>query len=384
MRVRLRGYVKFFVENSLLLILGTTAGLLWANTYFAQYSSASNQLRFVINDIGMAFFFGIAAKEVFEAVLPGGPLDSVRKAAMPIMATIGGMILPAVVFISGAMAFSRSDLLKGWAMPCATDIAFSYMVARFAFGAKHPAIPFLLIIAIADDALGLIILALFYPAAPINLLLFFLLLAAGLASALVLKRLKVASFWPYLLISGPLSWLGFYLGGFHPALALVPIVFVMPHARRDVGMFEEAKGKLTDALNRFEHWWENPVEVILGLFGLINAGVLLTGIGAGTWLVLAGLLAGKPMGICLFCLVGRVLGLRLPARIRWKDIVVIGCAASIGFTVALFVSTVAFGSGENLDAVKMGSLFSFSGILLTIVVAKLLRVRSPVLEVEES
>ncbi len=384
MRVRLRGYAKFFVENSLLLILGTTAGLLWANTYFAQYSSVSNQLRFVINDIGMAFFFGIAAKEVFEAVLPGGPLDSVRKAAMPIMATIGGMILPAVVFISGAMAFSRSDLLKGWAMPCATDIAFSYMVARFAFGAKHPAIPFLLIIAIADDALGLIILALFYPAAPINLLLFFLLLAAGLASALVLKRLKVASFWPYLLISGPLSWLGFYLGGFHPALALVPIVFVMPHARRDVGMFEEAKGKLTDALNRFEHWWENPVEVILGLFGLINAGVLLTGIGAGTWLVLAGLLAGKPMGICLFCLVGRVLGLRLPARIRWKDIVVIGCAASIGFTVALFVSTVAFGSGENLDAVKMGSLFSFSGILLTIVVAKLLRVRSPVLEVEES
>lgn len=384
MRVRLRGYVKFFVENSLLLILGTTAGLLWANSYFAQYTSVSDQLRFLINDIGMAFFFGIAAKEVFEAVLPGGPLDSVRKAAMPIMATLGGMILPAVIFISGALLFSRSDLLKGWAIPCATDIAFSYMVARFAFGAKHPAIPFLLIIAIADDALGLIILALFYPAGPINLLLFFLLLAAGLASALVLKRLKVASFWPYILISGPLSWLGFYLGGFHPALALVPIVFVMPHAQRDEGMFEETKGELTDALNRFEHWWENPVEVILGLFGLINAGVLLTGIGAGTWLVLAGLFAGKPLGICLFCLLGHVLGLRLPGRIRWKDIVVIGCAASIGFTVALFVSTVAFGPGEKLDAVKMGSLFSFSGILLTILVAKLLRVRSSVLEAEES
>ena len=382
MRVRLRGYVKFFVENSLLLILGTTIGLLWANSYFPQYSSVSDQLRFLINDIGMAFFFGIAAKEVFEAVLPGGPLDSVRKAAMPIMATIGGMILPAVIFISGAMAFSRSDLLQGWAIPCATDIAFSYMVARFAFGAKHPAIPFLLIIAIADDALGLIILALFYPAGPINLLLFFLLLSAGLGSALVLKRLKVASFWPYISISGPLSWLGFYLGGFHPALALVPIVFVMPHAQSDVGMFEAAKGELTDALNRFEHWWENPVEVILGLFGLINAGVLLTGIHSGTWLVLAGLLAGKPLGICLFCLLGRVLGLRLPARIRWKDIVVIGCAASIGFTVALFVSTVAFGPGENLDAVKMGSLFSFSGILLTIIVAKVLRVRSSVLEAE--
>ena len=384
MRVGLRGYVKFFVENSLLLIVGTTIGLLWANSYFEQYSSMSGQLRFLINDIGMAFFFGIAAKEVFEAVLPGGPLDSARKAAMPIMATLGGMILPAVIFISGAMAFSRSDLLKGWAIPCTTDIAFSYMVARFAFGAKHPAIPFLLIIAIADDALGLIILALFYPAGAINLLLFFLLLAAAIASALIMKRLRVASFWPYILISGPLSWLGFYLGGFHPALALVPIVFVMPHAQRDVGMFEEAKGELPDALNRFEHWWENPVEVILGLFGLVNAGVLLTGIHAGTWLVLTGLLAGKPLGICLFCLVGRLMGLRLPARMRWKDIVVIGCAASIGFTVALFVSTVAFGPGENLDAVKMGSLLSFSGILLTIAVAKLLRVRSSVPETEET
>ena len=74
----------------------------------------------------------------------------------------------------------------------------------------------------------------------------------------------------------------------------------------------------------------------------------------------------------------------LPARMRWKDIVVIGCAASIGFTVALFVSTVAFGSGENLDAVKMGSLLSFSGILLTIAVAKLVRVRSSVPEAEET
>jgi NhaA family Na+:H+ antiporter len=383
MRVGLRGYVKFFVENSLLLIIGTTIGLLWANSYFEQYSSMSGQLRFLINDIGMAFFFGIAAKEVFEAVLPGGPLDSARKAAMPIMATIGGMILPALIFITGAVLLSRNDLLKGWAIPCATDIAFSYMVARFAFGAKHPAIPFLLIIAIADDALGLIILALFYPAGAINLALFLLLLAAALASALILKRLRVASFWPYILISGPLSWLGFYLGGFHPALALVPIVFIMPHAQRDVGMFEEAKGELTDALNRFEHWWENPVAVILGVFGLVNAGVPLTGIHAGTWLVLAGLFAGKPLGIFLFCLMGRLAGLRLPARMRWKDIVVIGCAASIGFTVALFVSTVAFGSGENLDAVKMGSLLSFSGILLTIAVAKLVRVRSSVPEAEE-
>ena len=375
MRARLRGYVQFFVENSLLLIAGTVAGLLWANIDFDSYSFISHHLHFVINDIGMAFFFGIAAKEVFEALLPGGPLDSIKKAAMPVMATIGGMILPALLYISGAMLLSRGDLLKGWAIPCATDIAFSYMVARFVFGAKHPAIAFLLILAIADDALGLIILALFYPAGSINLLIFLLLLSAALASAFVLRRLKVVSFWPYILISGSLSWFGFHLGGFHPALALVPVIPVMPHAGRDIGMFEEAKEDLTDTLNRFEHWWEHPVEVILGLFGLVNAGVVFTSISAGTWLVLIGLLAGKPLGICLFCVIGRLFGLRLPARLRWKDIAVIGCAASIGFTVSLFVSTVAFASGENLDAVKMGSLLSFAGILITIAVAKLIRVR---------
>lgn len=375
MRAKLRGYVKFFVENSLLLILGTTAGLVWANIDFDRYSFISHHLHFLINDIGMAFFFGIAAKEVFESLLPGGPLDSIKKAAMPVMATIGGMTFPALLYISGAMLLSRNDLLKGWAIPCATDIAFSYMVARVAFGAKHPAIPFLLILAIADDALGLIILALFYPAGPINFLVFLLLTGAALTSAFVLRRLRVLSFWPYILISGSLSWFGFYLGGFHPALALVPVIFTMPHAQRDIGMFEEAKEGLTDTLNRFEHWWEHPVEAILGVFGLVNAGVVLTSISAGTWLVLIGLLAGKPLGICLFCLIGRLFGLRLPPRLRWKDVLVIGCAASIGFTVALFVSTVAFGSGENLDAVKMGSLLSFSGILLTIAVAKLVRAR---------
>jgi Na+:H+ antiporter, NhaA family len=384
MRTKLRGYIKFFVENSLFLIVGTATGLLWANIDFQSYGFISHNLHFLINDIGMAFFFGIAAKEVFEAVLPGGPLDSLKKAAMPLMATIGGMVLPALIYVSGSLLLPRYDLLKGWAIPCATDIAFSYMVARFVFGAKHPAIPFLLILAIADDALGLIILALFYPAGSVNLLIFFLLSGAALASAAILRRQRVVSFWPYMLISGPLSWFGFYLGGFHPALSLVPVIFTMPHAQSDMGMFEEAKAGLTDALNRFEHFWETPVEVILGLFGLVNAGVALTSIGAGTWLVLIGLLAGKPLGIGLFCILGRSFGLRFPEHIRWKDIVVIGFAASIGFTVALFVSTVAFGSGENLDAVKMGSLLSFSGILLTIVVARVIGVRPIVYDAEKA
>ena len=100
------------------------------------------------------------------------------------------------------MLLSRPDLTRGWAIPCATDIAFSYMVARFVFGAKHPAIPFLLILAIADDALGLIILALFYPVGSVNLLLFGLFVGAALAATLLLRKLRVVTFWPYILLGG--------------------------------------------------------------------------------------------------------------------------------------------------------------------------------------
>jgi Na+:H+ antiporter, NhaA family len=372
---KVQGYITFLVENSLLLIIGTVAGLAWANIHLSSYQQFTHQIHFLINDIGMAFFFGIAAKEVFEAILPGGPLASPRKAAMPVLATVGGMIVPASLFIIGALLIGRPDLTRGWAIPCATDIAFSYLVARFVFGSKHPAIPFLLLLAIADDGLGLFILALFYPTGDIRLVIFIGFVVAAVAIALVLKKLAVMNFWPYILLSGTSSWIGFYFGGFHPALALVPVIFAMPHSKIDVGVFAEEKDTMPDALNQFEHWWKNPVELILGVFGLVNAGVLLSSVGAGTWLVLLGLLVGKPLGIVSFCLLGRMFKMNLPAGMRWADLVVVGFAAAVGFTVSLFISTVAFSPGNTLDTVKMGALLSFSGLFLTVLVAKILRVR---------
>jgi Na+:H+ antiporter, NhaA family len=371
---KVQEYIRFLLENSFFLIIGTAAGLIWANVNWPSYERITHQIHFAVNDIGMVFFFGIAAKEVFEALLPGGVLASARKAAMPLLATLGGMIGPASLYVSGALLLGRSDLIRGWAIPCATDIAFSYLVARFVFGAKHPAIPFLLLLAIADDGLGLLILALFYPTGEIHLPLFAGFVAAALGVALILKRLGVTNFWPYLLISGSLSWVGFYQGGFHPALALVPVIFSMPHARTDIGVFAEGEVG-ADALNQFEHWWSNPVELILGFFGLANAGVMLSSVGTGTWLVLVGLLAGKPLGIITFSFLGRALKLSLPEGMRWADLVVLGFAAAVGFTVALFISTVAFDPGETLDTVKMGSLLSFSAILLTAIAAKLLCIK---------
>ena len=102
----------------------------------------------------MAFFFALATKEVVEATAPGGALHSPRRAALPLVAAVGGMLGPALIFLRLTIVFDRPNLERGWAIPCATDIAFSYLAARIVFGAKHPAIPFLLLLAIADDALG--------------------------------------------------------------------------------------------------------------------------------------------------------------------------------------------------------------------------------------
>ena len=117
----------------------------------------------------MAFFFAIAGSEVWEALLPGGALSNPKKAATPLLATVGGLAGPAAIYIIGCYALGRGDITNGWAIPCATDIAFSYLVARFIFGQGHPAIAFLLLLAIADDAAGLVILAIFYPSGKLHL-----------------------------------------------------------------------------------------------------------------------------------------------------------------------------------------------------------------------
>src|SRR5688572_30290853 len=153
----------------------------------------------------MVFFFALAAKEVFEATLPGGALASVRRALPPLAAAVGGMLMPALIFIALAATRGPAGLMRGWAIPCATDIAFSSMVARSIFPRGHPAVPFLLVLAIADDALGLIILAVFYPSGQTSFMLPVLAMAGALLLALWLRRSRVQSFWSYVLGPGALS-----------------------------------------------------------------------------------------------------------------------------------------------------------------------------------
>jgi len=355
------GLWAFVVDNSLLLVAGTAIALVWANVAHDSYEHfVRGSIHFVVNDIGMVFFFALATKEIAEAMLPGGPLASLREAAVPLLAAAGGMIAPATLYVIQVNLEGRPDLSSGWAIPCATDIAFSYMAARLVFPRSHPAIPFLLLLAIADDALGLILLALFYPSGPLSLVNFAAFMIPAIGMALSLRRLRVTNFWPYAIGAGGLSWLALYHGGVHPALALVPVVPFMPHAKRDLGLFDPRELDRPDTMNRFEHWWKVPVQIILFFFGLVNAGVMFSAVGAGTWIVLLSLLGGKPVGILSFTFMSVKAGLRAPGGLTYLHTAVVGVTAGIGFTVALFFATAAFpGGGAALDEAKMGALLSF-------------------------
>jgi NhaA family Na+:H+ antiporter len=369
----MRQTIKVFVNNSGLLVLGTVIALVWANLDRNTYVQLANALYFGVNEIGMAFFFALATKEVVEATAPGGALHSPRRAAMPLAAAVGGMLVPALIFLGLTMVFDRPNLERGWAIPCATDIAFSYLAARIVFGEKHPAIPFLLLLAIADDALGLLIIAAFYPTGPLHPINFLILVSAGMLCGWWLKRRGVLNFWPYILIAGTLSWIGFYRGGLHPALALVPIMPFLPHAERDPGLFVE-DASLHDTLDEFGYWWRRPVDVILFFFGLANAGVTFTHAGAGTWFVLLAILIGKPVGIVAFTALSTVGGLQLPKGVTWRALTVVGIIAGIGFTVALFFATAAFPYGRLLDETKMGALLSFAALAIGLAAARMLKV----------
>jgi NhaA family Na+:H+ antiporter len=265
---------------------------------------------------------------------------------------------------------------RGWAVPCATDIAFSYLVARIIFGAGHPAIAFLLLLAIADDAAGLLILAVFYPQAPI-VPQWLLLTVGSMLLALLMRRSKIHTHWAYLLGPGALCWWSFFQANIHPALGLVPIIPMLPHAHTDLGLFAKEELNRNDTLNEFEHFWKTPVEFFLGAFGLANAGVVLSSLGTGTWLVLAGLLIGKPVGITALTLFAeKGLKLEKPTGMDYRHVVTLGMVAGIGFTVALFVSVAAFTvPGAIQDSVKMGALLSFAAAPLAIIIGKTLRIQ---------
>src|SRR5690554_626162 len=369
-------------ELSAFLLIGTVLALIWANIDMISYHAfidspislfgSEFSFHFIVNDIFMVLFFGMAAKEVSESILPGGALSSVKKAALPVIATAGGVLGPVgAFFLFHHLMGLEADVAKAaWAVPTATDIAYCWLFAGLIFGKSHPAVTFLLVLAVLDDLIGMLILAVYYtPEVHIQWL---GLVVVAVVICDIMRRMGVKSFWPYVLIGGPLCWFGLHNTGVHAALALVPIVPFMPHAERDAGLFEATENPHNDTMNQFEHFISPIVDVGLLTFGLANAGVLLSGeavTGSITWLIFLSLVVGKTVGIFAFSYIGQKMGLSLPAPITMPQVAVIGCVAGIGFTVALFVTTVALSQapaqGWHIDEhtagmLKLGALFSFA------------------------
>lgn len=411
MKQRIPRFVSVLQEFSIPLLGGVVVAMLAANLAPEWYEHAIHwapfgdvsllghplTLHLIVNDLFMVLFFGIAAKEITESCLPGGNLNPPAKAVNPLLATLGGVIGPVAVFFGGlALLFAfdvydpavddRAMLVRGWGVPTATDIALAWLVARTVFGRGHPAVNFLLLLAVADDAIGLIIIAVFYgdPLNPVRPE-FLLLVGAAMGVAFAMRRMKVNHWLPYIAVAGPLSWMGLVMAHLHPALALVPIVPFLPPPHRDVGFFvvgdevdlmgDEMADELHighSPLHQFEHHLKAVVDFGLFFFAFTNAGVALSGIGPMTWLILGSLVIGKVIGVTSLGILAMKLGFPLPDRMGLRELCMAGFVAALGLTVALFVAGAAFIDPLLLGQAKMGALFSGFVGLAAILLGRLL------------
>lgn len=354
--------------------VGCVAALLWANTLPESYFRFAQPLAFAVNEIGLAFFLGLIMKEVVEATLPDGPLHTWRRAALPLAAAVGGAVVPVACFLLFLHGTRELMLAPAWVVTCAVDIAGCYIAGRLIFG-RHAAVSFLLLLAIGIDAIGLTALAVWHPISDVHLGPGAGLMVLAIGAAVALRRTGVKNFWWYLLGPGVLSWFALYLGGLHPALALMPIVPFMPHASQDKGLFVDAVPQMHDTLTSFERWWQPPVQVILLLFGLVNAGVQLHGLEVGIWAVPVAMLIGRPIGVISAARLAVAAGLHLPPHLRWSDVAVIGCLSSIGLVMALFFTGAAMpGTGALPNELKTGALLTAAGALVAFGAARLLHV----------
>jgi NhaA family Na+:H+ antiporter len=367
---------RFLTAHYLLLPLGAAAALVWANAWPESYFRFAHALAFPVNEIAMVFFFGLIAQEIFEETMPGGALHRWTRWIVPIVAAAGGLAGAALTY-GAFVSWKMEPLLDaGWPAVAGIDIAFAYFVAKSIFR-RHPAVSFLLLLAVASNVLGFLAIAPAYAVADRRAGGAAVLMAAAIVLAVWLRRQKVREFWPYLWVCGGLSWLALYLEGFHPALALVPIVPFLPHARRSTDDLLADEADARGATPRhFEHVWHYHVQVALLLFGLVNAGVMLNGYGNGTWATLLAALVGRTLGIGAAIALAVALGLRLPARLRWRELTVVAFAASTGFTFTLFFATTLYPAGPLLAELKLGALLTGAGVLLALGAARLLHVGS--------
>ncbi|GAA0267725.1 Na+/H+ antiporter NhaA [Alteraurantiacibacter aestuarii] len=301
-----------------------------------------------VNDGLMAVFFFLVGLEVKREALVG-QLNSWDKASLPVIAAIGGMAMPAAIYL--AINAGTPGNMAGWAIPAATDIAFALGILSL-LGPRVPVAlkALLLAIAVIDDIGAIAIIALFYTAET-NLT-----MLAGAAITLVLLaavgRARVASSIPYVLL-GIILWVFVLKSGVHATLAGVAAALCVP-----------LRAGQERPLERMEHALHPWVAfLVIPIFGFANAGVALGGVEVSDLVaplplgIALGLLIGKQMGIFGFAWVAIKLGLaRLPAAVGWRQLHALSLLAAIGFTMSLFIGNLAFSDPATVDAVKIGVL----------------------------
>ena len=363
---------RYAVEQSLVVPCGAAIALAWANSDAESYFRATTGLAFAVNDVAMALFFALIAHEVLETTMPGGALHTWRRATLPIVAAVGGTLGAIGVYEAFVLSGDERLLVAGWPIVCGIDGALAYVVAQWLLG-RGTARPFVLLMVIVSNAIGLIAIGLQqqsasrHAAGPV-------LIALGLIVSWAMARAGTGSIWLRLGAGGALLWWGFWWSGLHPALCLVPIVPFLPRSPRAMDLFSDAPQGPHDSSRQVEHALRIPVEIILLLFALVNAGTVVRGLEPGTWAVPVGALVGRPLATCIAVIAAVGLGLRLPHRIGWRELIVIAFAASCAFTSGLFFATAVFPLGPVLVEAKVGALSTIAGALLATSAAWLLGV----------
>ncbi len=394
--------------SGIVLLIAAAIALIWANSpwaasYFATWHAPlaltlgpwtwSTDLHFFVNDVLMTIFFLVVGMEIRREMY-NGALADVRQALLPIIAALGGVVVPALIYV--ALARGDAQLLNGWAIPTATDIAFAVgVLALLGKSIPGPLRIFLLALAIIDDIVAVLIIAFFYSGG-LDYSGFGIALV-GLVLVLLFNRMGVAAAWAYV-VPGAILWLGLLHTGAHPTLAgvvlgLMTPVAMRPAQRHHLDVAEQALTRIRSHAQRgqFEvdvlhhelriattaqrdllppvfrlpamlHPW--VAFGVMPIFALANAGVQFGGMDLAAtgphtvfWGVLLALVLGKPLGVFLATFLAVKSGVSpLPEGINWRGVLLVGVLAGIGLTMAIFVGGLAFSDAALLSAAKLGIL----------------------------
>lgn len=360
--MQIKGTLRTFIESEksggLVLIVCTLLSLLVANSSLGQqylsvwsFDIAGHSLEHWINDGLMAIFFLLVGLELVQEVYEGH-LTSLRIAMLPISAAIGGMLIPAVIY----MFFNiGTPSQSGFGIPMATDIAFALGILSL-LGKRVPLSlkVFLTALAVIDDLGAIIVIAIFYST---GIAWTYLFISLGTFALLMVlnKVFKVHNIIPYI-VGGIVMWYFMLHSGVHATIAGVLLAIAIPFKKKDPSCLSM----------KLQHWLHKPVAFfVLPVFALANTAIMIEGawdqaIGEPFALgIIFGLIVGKPIGITLFSFLSVKMKLcRLPDKLKWKELFGAGILGGIGFTMSIFITLLAFDDAYHINESKLMIMLS--------------------------